>query len=370
MLTIKDFNTAKQILSSSHDFGAPSMANYIDLLEKESHQDFSHLKKYLKAFLPFMHGEEHLIIRKQINKLFINTAIQKWIPNINTAADFRLTQLEGRHQLDLIVDILDPLYMDLVEKLFGVVLFERKKFIKQIEVATNAVERVASISQLVRLQNILLELDALLDEQFESFAEHTLFNNIIYQTKDNMSRESIITLLIVLLIAPRATTETIAHIMVAFNQLDPAQKKKYSSEDWVNIHIDDLIRLYASTNLLSKEVKQETKIQGCPFAAGSQVMIDIPAVNRDQSKYKDQIELTQLDDKAHQRKHLTFGSGSHICLGVELAKEIIKVFIPKLYYKYPQLTCNTNKIKFYKALIATRIKNLPVNLIPEKIMYE
>ena len=363
MLTIKDFDSAKWVLSSGEEFGAPLMSNYIELLEQEADIDFACLRKYLKSFLPFMHGKNHLRIRKSVNKLFTRFAVKKWIPNISEAVDHRLYQL-GRHSyLDLIIDILDPFYMDLVEILFGVKLPDREKFISQIEIATNSVERMASISQLLNLQKVLVELDTLVTAQFNTFDSNTLFREVVDHTKDEMSRDEVVVLLLVLLIAPRATTETIAHIVVAFCQLTTEKIKKFSSTTWVEEHISDLIRLYASTNLISREVKKDVEIGGCPISAGSQVLINIPSVNRDQNKYGDQVALEKLNNNVSQRKQLTFGSGSHICLGAELAKEIAKEFIPKFFAKYPHITCDTQKITFYKAQIATRIKTLPVSLI-------
>ncbi len=365
MLTIEDFDTAKRVLSSKEEFGPPSMADYIELLEKESNFDFTDLKKYLKSFLPFIHGKNHAQIRKMVNNLFTNIAVKKWIPNISEAVEHRLYQLsilETNSQVDLTKDICDPFYMDLVEILFGVKLPDRKKFISQIEIATNSVERMTSISQLLKLQEILVELGALISSQFNSFDSNTLFKNIIDNTKGKMSQDEVVTLLLVLLIAPRATTETIAHIMVAYSQLNADKMEEFSAVAWVEAHIDDLIRLYASTNILSKEVKKDVEINGHKILAGSYVLINIPAVNRDPNKYGDQVELEKLQRNSTQMPHLTFGAGVHKCLGADLAKEIIKDFIPKFFEKYPHMKCDIKNRTFYKAQIATRIKTLPVNL--------
>lgn len=362
MLTVDNFNSAKLVLSAKDEFGPPLMRDYIELLEKEANVDFSHLKDYLTLFLPFMHGETHLKIRKSLNKFFTRNAANKWLPNIVDATNYRLSQLDKNNSCDLIVDILDPLYTDFVETLFGVKLPDKQKFIRQIEVATNSVERMASVSQLLKLQTVLLELDELISSQLTTFATNTLFNDIVSNVKDDLSVDEIVTSLIVLLIAPRATTETLGHIILAFSQLDEEKRKHYSSALWVEAHINDLIRLYASTNLLSKEAKKDVVISGCPVSAGSQVLINIPAVNRDPSVYKDQTTLENLDENSNQRKHLTFGAGGHICIGAEMAKIIIREFIPIFFTRFPSLSCDSEHITFYKAHIATRIKTLPIKL--------
>ena len=362
MITVDDFNSAKRVLSAKEEFGPPQLSHYIELLEQEADIDFSRLQNYLASFMPFMHGDKHLKTRKILNKFFTRNAANTWAPTIVNAVNYRLNQLEKNSCYDLIVDILDPFYIDLVEMLFGVQVPDRQKFIRQIEVATNAVERMASVSQLVKLQNILHELDELILKQLNTFDSQTLFHEIVAGVKDELTVEEIVTSLIVLLIAPRATTETIGHLIRALSQLDTEKRTHFSSTLWVDEHINDLIRLHASTNLLSREAKIAVEIKGCPISAGSQVLVNIPAVNRDPTLYNDQITLEQLDDNSDQRKHLTFGAGAHLCLGAELAKLIIKEFVPIFFTKFPDISCQDQHITFYKAYIATRIKTLPVKL--------
>ena len=361
-MILDNFNAAKRVLSAKNEFGPPCMGDYIELLEKETNIDFKDLKRYLVLFLPFMNGEEHLRTRKSLNKFFTHNAVTKWRPNIISATNCRLAQLEQNGSCDLVMDILDPLYADFVETLFGVKLPDRKKFIRQVEIATNAVERMSSVSQLVKLQTVLLELDELISTQVTNFAPNTLFNEIMTKVKGDLSLEELVPSLMVILIASRATTETLGHIVLGFSQLDIKKRGQFSSALWVETHINDLVRLYASTNLISKEAKKDVEIGGCPITVGSQVLINIPAVNRDPAVYKNQTTLENLDNNSKQRKHLTFGAGAHICIGGEVAKVIIKEFIPRFFNVFPHLTCDPEQIKFYKAHIATRIKTLPIKL--------
>lgn len=356
MIIVEDYKEARRVLSSKSEFGPPAMVEYVSLLESETGLDFSSLKNYLKHFLPFMHGDEHLRLRKLVNRCFTRAEVKKWTSLIENIVRERLAKIDRQEKYDLIIDIVDPFYMDLIEKLFGVQIPDRQKFIRQIEIATNAVERMSSVSQLQKLQQTLQELDALISHQLHSLNNETLFYDIVQNIKDDLHQDEIISILLVLLIAPRATTETIAHVILAYSKLDTTELDKYSSTAWVDEHINDLIRLYASTNMLSKEAKEELQIGGCPVASGTQVLINIPEVNRDAQIYGIQTTLNALSGNSNQRKHLTFGAGGHICIGAELAKEIIRIFIPAFFAEFSSVTCNHESISYYKAQIATRLK--------------
>lgn len=359
---VKDFQTAKWVLSDSEHFGPPSMHAYISRLQQESGKDFSLLLKLFESFLPFIDGQEHHRIRRLVNRLFTKKAVQKWIPVIQSTTTLRLEALKGMESPDLIVDVTDAFYMDLLEHLFGLQIPNRIQFMQQIEVAINVTERMASISQLKTLQKTLSDLYQMVLGQIEHFKPSTIFHEIVHELSDQMEEKDLVTTLIVLIIAPRATNETLAHIVMRFSSLTPAQHKSLSSKEWVAAHIEDLVRLCASTNLISREVKKEAEIHGCPFSQGEQVMVNIPAVGRDHSIYGDQVKLEDLDEQVKQRKILTFGAGNHVCLGMELSKEVIKVFIPQLFQQYPSLTCDHSKIEYYQAKIATRIRRLPFQI--------
>lgn len=361
MLTLNDYQSARRVLSSRDEFAPPAMCDYLALLEKESGTDFSALKKYVSVFLPFMNGAEHIRLRKAINRLFTRSAVMQWNHRVVEIITQRIDQIDADTPYDLIKDILDPLYMDFVERLFGVSLPDRPQFISQIEIATNAVERMSSISQLRKLQTTLIDLDALVAKHLVATSgAKTLFGTIASEVKASLTDTETMTILLVLLIAPRATTETLAHIIVAFSHLSSAERQKYADTEWVSLHVDDLIRLYASTNILSKEAQTDLQIDGCPVKKGEQVLVDIPRVNRDASIYQEQVCLAALTGPSNERKHLTFGAGPHICIGAEFAKDIVRECIPRLFTAFNDVQCDTDTLTYYNAQIATRIKTLTV----------
>lgn len=362
MQAVDNYKDAKKVLSSRDEFGPPNMQDYIKQLEHETDIDFTPLKCYLSSFLPFMHGKEHSDLRKLINRRFSYSEVNKCQPIISSIIEQRLHRLELNQPYDLIVDIADPLYMDFVEELFGIDIPDRDQFIRQIEIATNAVERMASLTQLKNLQHVLIDLDLLISNSLKKNKVSTLFGGIASDLAHDVETSEMVSLLIVLLIAPRATTETLAHIVLAYSKMDDEHLKEYSSRSWVNQHVNDLIRLYASTNILSKEAKKNTTINGCPVGKGQQVLVNIPLVNRDSAQYGNQVCPEKLTGDSKARRHLTFGAGSHICIGSELAKEIVREFVPQMFMKFSCITCDETKISFYKAQIATRIKNVPIEL--------
>ena len=73
---------------------------------------------------------------------------------------------------------------------------------------------------------------------------------------------------------------------------------------------------------------------GKTFERGQAVFMTILAANRDRRVFDDGDRLVLDRDP---NPHLTFGHGHHFCLGASLARLEVRVAIPALLRRFPQL---------------------------------
>lgn len=82
---------------------------------------------------------------------------------------------------------------------------------------------------------------------------------------------------------------------------------------------------------------RETTLKGVTIPEGSKVMYNIAAANRDPAIWDNPDEFRLDRDMATLRKHVSFSGGSHLCLGIHLARmEVCQVF-EKLVARLPSL---------------------------------
>jgi cytochrome P450 len=69
--------------------------------------------------------------------------------------------------------------------------------------------------------------------------------------------------------------------------------------------------------MVSRIATRDTAVAGCPIPAGSPVNVVTGSANHDESRYPD--PESWLLDRTPQ-PHLAFGWGTHLCLGMHLAR--------------------------------------------------
>lgn len=91
--------------------------------------------------------------------------------------------------------------------------------------------------------------------------------------------------------------------------------------------VEEAIRLAAPVRHFTRTAIAEATVRGQPIAQGQRLMLSYPSASRDEDMFADahRFDLTRKPNR-----HLSFGSGPHMCLGQHLAKLEIRVLFEEL----------------------------------------
>jgi cytochrome P450 len=81
--------------------------------------------------------------------------------------------------------------------------------------------------------------------------------------------------------------------------------------------IEELLRCYASNQALVRVATKDTEIGGVTIPQGCPVALNFLSANRDEAVFENAMEF--IPNRSPNR-HLAFGIGPHMCLGVSMAK--------------------------------------------------
>lgn len=98
--------------------------------------------------------------------------------------------------------------------------------------------------------------------------------------------------------------------------------------------VDELLRYDTPLPFFERWVLEDTEIDGVSFAQGSRVALLLASGNRDPAKFEAPDQLVLARDP---NPHLTFGLGSHFCLGAPLARLEMQVALHGLARRFPKL---------------------------------
>lgn len=91
--------------------------------------------------------------------------------------------------------------------------------------------------------------------------------------------------------------------------------------------IEEFLRFYASNQALVRVATKDTRIGDTPIPAGCPVALNFLSANRDEAVFERPMEF--IPDRKPNR-HLAFGIGPHMCLGLALAKLQARIVLKTL----------------------------------------
>lgn len=91
--------------------------------------------------------------------------------------------------------------------------------------------------------------------------------------------------------------------------------------------MEESLRLNPIVPRIMRKVVSETILSGVHLQEGSWVYLDVRAANRDADRFgkSDSVSLTN-----HHQRHLTFGAGIHQCVGMGMARHVLKTVVSSL----------------------------------------
>jgi len=161
-------------------------------------------------------------------------------------------------------------------------------------------------------------------------------------------------LLIMISAGHDTTASAISGGMLALIRNPEQFDKLKANPDLTELAINEMLRYVTPTTSFVRTAKEDTEIDGVKIAKGDDICIHFSAANRDEEEFENPQSF--IIDRSPNR-HLVFGKGPHVCIGLLLAKiEMIALFkelMPRL--KKVELTA---KPKYIKSFWVTGLKSL------------
>ena len=136
--------------------------------------------------------------------------------------------------------------------------------------------------------------------------------------------------------------------------------------------VEEILRYEPPSGELRRTAGEDFELCGVPVAAGTSVALSVMSANRDASAYgePDQFDTERFSgtpgpsgpQRGITRPHLTFGRGSHFCLGNAIARVEMQEVLDVILTRYPDLEVLTDSPQWVPFLRVRRFEKLPVRL--------
>lgn len=131
------------------------------------------------------------------------------------------------------------------------------------------------------------------------------------------------------------TRTTLARSLILFAERNDLWEALAADPASIPTAVEELLRWITPINNMFRVVAEDTDIDGVPVRAGGQVALVYPSANRDERVFADPETIDLGRDP---NPHISFGLGTHFCLGAHVARLVLRVVLERLTARITDLT--------------------------------
>jgi hypothetical protein len=283
-----------------------------------------------------MDPPRHDRIRALVSKGFTPRRVADMEPSIRALAVRWLERVRDAGRCDFVADFAGRLPMDVVSEMLGVPESDRDELRGWSDTVLHREEGVRGVpAEGVAASNRLLEYFGRMVAERRRRPGDDLASALCAAELDGekLSVEDIIAFLYLLIIAGNeTTTKLLANAVYWLQKHPPARKEVSENPALVPQWVEETLRFDNSTQLMARTVSADFDYRGHAMRRGQKVLLLIGSANRDEAVFPspDVFDLHR-DTSAH----LSFGRGTHFCLGAALARLEAKVSLEEVLRRIP-----------------------------------
>ncbi len=154
------------------------------------------------------------------------------------------------------------------------------------------------------------------EQDGERLSERELLHNIIF----------------ILNAGHETTTNLIGNGLHALLEWPEEKARLIARPELIRTAVEEFLRFESSNQLGNRMTTRAVAIGGVAMPAGTFITIGIGAANRDPAEFADP---DRLDVAREPNRHLAFGSGPHVCIGLNVARLEGRIAIERFLARFP-----------------------------------
>ncbi|HEX8523181.1 MAG TPA: cytochrome P450 [Tepidisphaeraceae bacterium] len=309
----------------------------------------------------FLDPPEHTRIRSIFTKAFTPRRLENLRERIQLICDKRLDRVAASGRMELMGDLAAPLPVTVIAELLGFPPEDYQKIKKWSDDMAEALALNPSGEAQGRAAEARDALRVYFDDvvkQIEAKPGDNLLSALLAPDVDVLNRDELFTNSILLLAAGHETTTHLIGNAIYLLLKHPEQLAAVRAKpELLEGAIEEVLRYEAPVQWTSRVAGEDIELRGERIKRGDIVLASVGAANRDPEVFEDPETFNIYRTE---NRHLSFGAGSHFCLGAALARMEATIAIGTILRRFPELQVERTKLKWQKGLTFRGLKALPL----------
>jgi len=308
-----------------------------------------------------MRPADHTAVKQVVLPAFSPKAMQVIVPELERLSREIVDDIARSGECEFVFDVASKLPVYTFCELMGIPEDLRATVVDlgnaMADVETRAERTLDPMMQLFAISERL-------SEEKRRAPDGSLMSVLVHDQTLGLSQMNINMLFLVFSIAGHETTRsTAAHFMYLMNAYPDQYRLLLSDIDkHLENAIEEVLRFTSTTTNFRRTATVDTEIGGRSVRKGDKIYMSYAAANRDPSVFPDPhaFDIT----RANARRHLSFGTGPHVCIGARLARMEIHALLKQILTRIPDFQMS-GEPEWLRSIWFNAIIKLPITFTPE-----
>jgi cytochrome P450 len=283
----------------------------------------------------------HTRVRRIIAGAFTPRSIGDMEQPVMALVDDLLDRIAAKGSADLIADLAAAVPIEVIGNLLAVPHEEREPLRAWSLAILGALEPVLTPEQQARGEQAVAGFVSYLETLVArrrakpGDPERDVLTRLI-QGEENgerlSERELLHNIIFILNAGHETTTNLVGNGLYALLEWPEEKARLLTDPRLIRAAVEEFLRFESPNQLGNRLAVAPVRIEGVDIAAGTYLTIGIGAANRDPAEFPDP---DRLDIAREPNRHLAFGSGPHVCIGLNVARLEGRIAIGRFLARFP-----------------------------------
>jgi cytochrome P450 len=292
--------------------------------------------------LPWLDGPEHTRQRAMVSEALTPRRIEALAEPIRTVAGQLVATWPDRGEVDFVEGFAAPFPIAVFAEALGIRQKDRRRFrlwcdglVRRLGTVPTSQQELAEARKGVQFGRFV---GALIDDRRAHPGDDLVSDLVGALAAEGAaaSTTELVNLLLVFLMAGTITTQNLLTTLIHELLRRPELLEAVRDEPELRRRaVEETARLHSPVKLFTRVATRDVKVAGTVIPAGEMVLPVFAAANVDPAVWANPLEFRL--DRPQPAEHLAFGSGSHACLGAELARAEVLIALDVIFDEYTRI---------------------------------
>ncbi len=310
-----------------------------------------------------MDPPEHTRMRGLVSRSFTPRRVKEMAPRIREIAIARLEPLVGSGSFDAIAEYAGRLPMDVISEMLGVPEADRTSLRSWADLLVHRKEGMMDVPPegAEAFSKILSYFGELIADRRKRPGDDLLSAMLAFnRDEDHLSDQELLAFCNLMIVAGNETTTKLIANALYWLDENPSQRTRVSKgEVQMSQWVEETLRYDNSTQMLLRTLSEEITIGGKTLPENARVLLLVGSANRDEAVFERPSEYDLTRDCS---RMLSFGKGTHFCLGASLARLEATISMQEWWKRFPDYRVEADGVERVHSVNVRGFATLPVRV--------